>query len=638
MTPSEKSLTQILQIEGNQEHYFIPKYQRPYTWSKDHWDVLLRDIGEDADHFMGSIICVPRLGDACSPGEERYFELIDGQQRLTTLSLLLCALYVKLETLKPDSNESKSDQEDFLLLRSSLSKKLVKEKPKNLLSPSDEPIEQIGKAAYFSRLRPSSQSQNLADYLYVLFEAGLLKNSPYPNNWGNRRIAKCFTYFKQHLPSSIDELRTTIDLVNNLRFIHISVPSQADAYRLFEALNNRGQPLSALDIIKNGLLSKIEHRKHGSIDQAFEQWKEMTDRLTDDDTVQERYLRHFYHAFKHRPEIGIKNIPRATRSTIIRIYEELAKANPEGLLNSLVEGSHYYQMLVDPLNAKISVKRRNIFIELDRIGATPAYQGLLYFLDAEKNKQLENSKTLDEIADFLARYFIRRNITDQPGTNRLDAILSGLIDSCQKEVKAKRQIGANLVIGYLKNNKTDKPADDDTFRDGLLNDLWWYNDGMARYVLCRLDESFNSKENDTDLWKRDDKGRYIWTVEHVLPQTDNLRKDWIEMIAGGDAAKARDIQEKWVNCLGNLTLSGYNSKLSDKPFAIKQQSHEITIAGDKLNIGYKNGLALNNLPFKPNKSGRVKEITLANTKAWSVAEIEARNEAIVNRLMKLLTL
>lgn len=635
MTPSEKSFAQILQIEGNQEHYFIPKYQRPYTWGKDNWDDLLRDIGEDTDHFMGSIICVPRLGDTYSPGEERYFELIDGQQRITTLSLLICAIYTKLTALKPSSDESDSAQDNYLLLRSSLSKKLVKEKPKNQLSPREEPIDQSGKTAYFIRLRPSSQAQNLADYLYVLTDSGLLQSSPYPNNWGNRRIAKCYTYFKQHLPSSAEELKSLIDRVNNLRFIHISVPSQADAYRLFEALNNRGQPLSALDIIKNGLLAKIEHRKHGSIDEAFERWKEMTDRLTDDDTVQERYLRHFYHAFKHLPEIGIKSIPRATRSTIIRIYEELAKANPEALLNKLVESSYYYQMLVDPLNAQNSAKRRKIFIELDRIGATPAYQGLLYFLDAEKNKRLENNKTLDEIADFLARYFIRRNITDQPATNRLDAIFSGLIDLCQKEVKAKRQIKASQVINYFKNYKTDKPADDDRFRNDLLNDLWWYNDWMARYVLCRLDESFGSREYDADLWKRDEKGKYIWTVEHVLPQADNLRKEWIEMIAGGNKDEARDLQEKWVNCLGNLTLSGYNSRLSDKPFPIKQQSHEMTIAGDKLNIGYKNGLALNKIPFKPNGS---KEITLANTKVWTVAEIKARNEAIVNRLIKLFKL
>ena len=61
MTPSEKTLAQILQIEGNQENYFVPKYQRPYVWGQDNWDALLRDLDEDSEHFMGSIICVPRI-------------------------------------------------------------------------------------------------------------------------------------------------------------------------------------------------------------------------------------------------------------------------------------------------------------------------------------------------------------------------------------------------------------------------------------------------------------------------------------------------------------------------------------------------------------------------------------------------
>ena len=526
MTPSEKSLSQILQIEGNQEHYFIPKYQRPYKWGRDNWEDLIRDIGEDTDHFMGSIICVPRVNDASAPGEEKYFELIDGQQRLTTLSLLLCAIYRKLEDLRPSTKESEAVQTAFLLLRSGIAKKLVKEKPANQLSPNDEPVEKFAKTALFTRLRPSTQSQNLSDYLHGLVESGLLKKSPCPNNWGNRRFGKCLAYFDQHIPSDIEGLTKLIEQVNNLRFIHISVPTQSDAYRLFEALNNRGEPLSALDIIKNGLLAKIEQRKIGSIDEAFEQWKEMTDRLTDDEAVQERYLRHFYHAFRHRPEIGVKGIPRATRSTIIRIYEELAKTNPNKLLNGLVEGAHYYQMLVDPEEAKLSAKRRAVFIELDRIGAVPAYQGLLYFLSAEKQGHLENSTTVDEIATFLARYFVRRNITDQPGTNRLDAIFAGLIDACQGLVNKKKKITSEFVVKQFVGNKFDKPSDDKTFREALQDNLWRYNDGMARYVLCRLDESFATREYAPNLWKRDERGKFVWTVEHVLPQTENLRKEW----------------------------------------------------------------------------------------------------------------
>lgn len=639
MTPSEKSLSQIMQIEGNQEHYFIPKYQRPYKWGRDNWDDLIRDIGEDADHFMGSIICVPRTNDTAAPGEEKYFELIDGQQRLTTISLLLCAIYKKLEDYRPTGEDSETVHSEFLLLRNGIAKKLVKEKPIAQLSPNDEPAEKSARAAFFPRLSPSTQSQNLADYLYVLVQCGLLKSSPYPNNWGNRRVAKCFTHFSDHLPSDMDALRSLVEQVNNLRFIHISVPTQSDAYRLFEALNNRGQPLSALDIIKNGLLARIEKQTPGSIDDAFEQWKEMTDLLTDDEAVQERYLRHFYHAFRHKPEINVKGIPRATRSTIIRIYESLAKSAPGKLLTALVDGAKLYQMLVNPEGAKLTAKRRKIFIDLDRIGAAPAYQGLLYFLSAEKDKRVENETTVEEIAAFLARYFVRRNVTDQPSTNRLDAIFSGLIDACQKVLSTGKKITAPFVISNLAGNRTDKPSEDETFKRYLEDNLWRYNDGMARYVLCKLDESYSSREYAPNLWKRDERGRFIWTVEHVLPQTENLRKDWIDMLSSGDKAKATEIQELWCDCLGNLTLSGYNSKLSDKPFATKQASHEMTVAGDTIQIGYKNGLALNNIGFTvPVGAGKAKEATLATSKTWTAREIEARNVAVTNRLLKLFKL
>lgn len=639
MTPSEKSLSQILQIEGNQEHYFIPKYQRPYKWGRDNWDDLIRDIGEDADHFMGSIICVPRTNDTAAPGEEKYFELIDGQQRLTTISLLLCAIYQKLEDSRPTDEDSETVHSDFLLLRNGIAKKLVKEKPIKQLSPNDEPAEKSTKAAFFPRLSPSTQSQNLADYLYVLVQCGLLKSSPYPNNWGNRRVAKCFSHFRDHLPSDMDELRSLVEQVNNLRFIHISVPTQSDAYRLFEALNNRGQPLSALDIIKNGLLARIEKQTHGAIDDAFEQWKEMTDLLTDDEAVQERYLRHFYHAFRHKPEINVKGIPRATRSTIIRIYESLAKSDPVKLLTALVDGAKLYQMLVNPEEAKLSAKRRKILIDLDRIGAAPAYQGLLYFLSAEKDRQVENEVTVDEIAGYLARYFVRRNVTDQPGTNRLDAIFSGLIEACQNVISKGKKITASFVIAHLTNNKTDKPSDDEAFREYLEDNLWRYNDGMARYVLCKLDESYSSREYAPNLWKRDERGRFVWTVEHVLPQTGNLRKEWVDMLTGGDLIKANEIQESWGDCLGNLTLSGYNSKLSDKPFTTKQTSHEMTIAGDTINIGYKNGLALNTLSFRvPGMRGKGKEVALSSSKTWTATEIEARNVAITEKLLKIFKL
>lgn len=251
--------------------------------------------------------------------------------------------------------------------------------------------------------------------------------------------------------------------------------------------------------------------------------------------------------------------------------------------------------------------------------------------------QLEETSGAEVMRKALEHYFAA---SEQAALlDDLRGNLLARLEACQGVVDKKHKISAEFVVKQITGNKVDKPADDKTFREALRDNLWRYNDGMARYVLCRLDESFATREYAPNLWKRDERGKFIWTVEHVLPQTDNLRKEWIEMIAGGDKDKAREIQEAWVDCLGNLTLSGYNSKLSDKPFPLKQASNEMTIAGDRLNIGYKNGLALNSLPFKvPNESGKTEEALLSTTKGWTAREIEARNEAITDRLMKLFKL
>ena len=176
MTPSEKALAQILQIEGNQENYFVPKYQRPYVWKKEQWEDLLRDLEEDEGHFMGSIICVPRISEDISPGERFQFEIIDGQQRLTTIIIMLCALYKKLEDCRPGQSSPEQDHDVWKTVRSSVLRKLISEKL-GKLSPVEEPLEKEGKKAYFARVLPSAQGQNRDDYRAVLRECGALKKS-----------------------------------------------------------------------------------------------------------------------------------------------------------------------------------------------------------------------------------------------------------------------------------------------------------------------------------------------------------------------------------------------------------------------------------------------------------------------------
>ncbi len=124
----------------------------------------------------------------------------------------------------------------------------------------------------------------------------------------------------------------------------------------------------------------------------------------------------------------------------------------------------------------------------------------------------------------------------------------------------------------------------------------------------------------------------MWTVEHIFPQGENIPQCWIDMIADGDKKKAEEIREEWLHCLGNLTLSGYNSKLSNSSFEDKQNLHEDKkFLGHKINIGYKNGLSLNNFLFSVNKE----ETNLARVDKWTETSIKKRNNAMVDVLLKI---
>ena len=155
---------------------------------------------------------------------------------------------------------------------------------------------------------------------------------------------------------------------------------------------------------------------------------------------------------------------------------------------------------------------------------------------------------------------------------------------------------------------------------------------MGRFVLSKIDEISHSREYKPDLWARNEKGLLVWTVEHIFPQGENIPQCWIDMIADGDKNKAEEIHENWVHCLGNLTLSGYNSKLSNASFEDKQNLHENKkFLGHKINIGYKNGLSLNNLSF----SVGGEETSLAKIDKWTETSIEERNGAMVDVLIKI---
>jgi uncharacterized protein with ParB-like and HNH nuclease domain len=629
MNATDPSLANILQIQGNLEHYHVPKYQREYTWGRTEWEQLLTDIEEnEPSYFMGSIICIDESHEL-GPGESRIYELVDGQQRLTTLSLLLMSIYSALLKLEPalieDNNEE--DLEELKLTLSNIRKQLIHKK--NRINKTENGSFKEKDKFCFLRVQPSTQKSNYNDYLHILLELGLITGNFTSKFCGNRRIYKAYNYFNEHIPTTLQELNELIHKINSLKFIHIAVSSSSDAFTLFESLNNRGVPLSVMDIIKNKMLASLEKQHEMNIDDAYDEWQGLLE-LLPEYQEQERFLRHYYNAFKVDSEKKIEKYNRATKSNLIKIYEQFIKKNAKNLFDDLTEKATIYNYFIQPENYPDNLQTKAI-IDLKRIGSAPSYLLLLYLYNLDAKLFVNKDKALEEVLTFLVKYYIRRNITDFPSTRDLDAINIEVIENCQKIINEEKKLHSTDVIDFLVKGK-GKPADITKLKDGLENNLFYYNSGMARYVLAKLDEVTHSREYKPDLWARNEKGLLVWTVEHIFPQGTNIPKSWIDSIAGGDKLKAQQIQEKWVHSLGNLTLSGYNSQLSNADFVTKQDLHENKkFLGYKINIGYKNGLSLNNIEFKY----KGKTTNLSEINEWTEDAIKARNNIIVTTLLKM---
>lgn len=577
--------------------FFIPKYQREYVWGGSNWDALFNDLDESpSGHFLGSIICVNTQQDGMASGR---LELIDGQQRFTTISLLFCALYDKLKS-NPDPDD------DFNVEMINLKNRI------------------FIKADNQWRFEPSEQMQNKADFQKVLSDL-FPKLVTVPKglaNFGNRRIAKAYKYFRERLlPLNIDQALALLEKLKSSILVKIEVQSHSDAFMLFESINNRGIPLSAIDIIKNNLLAELDKRPDYGIDRAFDEWKDLID-LLPDPVVQERFLRQLYNVFKYLKQVTVKGCTRATRSNLITIYDVLLRKRPVWLFHQLQTQGKTYSALVNPTAAKMEWGENTAddLQSLQRLGAAPAYSFLLWVSQVAQNQKWNGSKAMSEIATLLTKWFFWRNLTDMPPTRELDPMFMELISELLKHLR--RELIANLedFVRLANNWLVGRLASEDVCDSRLRGDVYLENYEATRFMLCKLEESHQTRENKRDLWAYDSNSRPVFTVEHILPQTDNLAPGWVVMLEleGGNTADA--IRQRCTHKLGNLTLSGYNPNLGTMEF-IKKRDRQ-NDKGDF--IGYRNGLYLN--------------ADLASCIQWNEAAITTRTDNMLKEVKSILSL
>lgn len=613
---------------GAREHYHVPKYQREYTWGKRNWDALVQDIADnDPGYFMGAIIVVRDSEDDVH-GCQIIYEVIDGQQRLTTLSIFMLALYERLlqcrENAVFEDEEERSDFENCLAgLRNKMVLKVRAED--DLTEPHHRGWLEKGKYCYL-RVHPSTQKENFDDYRHAMGQVGLVAPTKLPPRFGNRRISRGLNFFRENMPADIQSAMSLLAKINQLQFVFISVGSQADAFTLFETLNNRGVPLSAIDIVKNKMLAEMQRQHQTSVDESFEQWQQIVDNIEDTEE-QERFLRQFYNANHWDDAIRVSGISRANKAKIIAIYEKVISRNPRLLFERLCESAEHYGSLIAPEEYDLDRDIQSALADVQRINAAPSYQLLLYLFTRDQALFADEDFLLRAI-NLIRKFYVRRNVTDFPNTSALDQVHVDTIAACQSQIATTGYLTYEFLQFQVLAKERYSPLSD--FRDALKGYLYYENAGMARYLLIKLDEQFAHREYTPDLWARNAKDKYIWTIEHILPQTDAISVAWANDLAGGDLEKAMELHEEHVDRLGNLTLSAYNAKLAKASFAKKQAlSGDKRVAGQQVAIGYKNKLALNSLEFDCGGA----TTSLADTTTWNAELIEARTDRMADLLI-----
>ena len=608
INPQKYPISQLLDPESK-VIFEIPKYQREYTWSNKHWQELFDDLMENAEgYYLGSIICINSTkGTINSP----KYEVVDGQQRLITLSLFLAALYsILTEKIKVDGNDAEKYK-----LNDDQKADVLQLKRKLIVKGEQSSIKVI----------PQIQNNNHDDYLGILSEIHILEPGySMPKYAGLRKICKAYTYFKTRISevvntseNQVEALFKIVDSINSAIIVMIEVTNHADAYTLFESLNDRGTPLTAVDLIKNLLLAKLDATDGSTIDYAFTRWKEVVDDLGDDYAVQERFFRQNYNAFRkllNKPFIKEdRQYPLgtiATRSTLLDIYEKIVTKNPNGFLQMITENAKIYASIILNKEEGLTKELRDGYEDLQRVQGAPSYLLLLYLVKNLNKLGLVESDII-KICKLLTNFFVRRNITDTPPTRDLTNIFMSFIETIEKD-----NYKGSTVYEKLRDTLVRYSASDSLFEEKLRGPVYEENTGAVRFILCMIAQQGMTVETTKDLWKRYEKSKqYVWTIEHIFPQGQNIPDCWVNMIAGGDVDKAKEYQAKYVHTFGNLTITGYNSALSNKSFQEKKERRD----SNKAPIGYLNGLNLN--------------ADVCDKDKWTIEAIQDRTDRLVGQIL-----
>lgn len=526
MKATEANLLTFLQ---KSPQFAIPIYQRNYSWTatqcRQLWSDLLR-AGRSASiaaHFIGAVVYVKRSQDNVVAQEPLM--VIDGQQRLTTSTLLIAALAKHFESA------SKGE-----LLEAFSTKKL---RNYYLLNPYED-----GERHYKLILSDADKATWLA----------IVNSAPMPPD-ASSRIVENYELFQNLINAHQGELEAICKGIAKLVIVDVSLDrSQDNPQLIFESMNSTGLELSQADLIRNYILMGLEPKLQTELYTAY--WRPMEKAFG-----QTAYVVHFDAFMRHYLTAKTGEIPNVREVyTAFKVFAASFKGDTKSLLADIHGYATYYCAMA--LGAEHDLALKQAFHDLRELKVDVAYP---FMLDVYQNFS-QGRLTVDEvltIVRLVESYVFRRAICAIP-TNSLNKTFAGLSRTLQKERYVESVKAAFLLLPSYRRF----PGDEEFRRDIKLRDL--YNFRSRSYWLRRL-ENHGRKER---VVVED------YSIEHILPQNVALSPEW-QAELGADWSR---VQQTWLHTLGNLTLTGYNSEYSDHGFAYKRD--QITSKEGK-KIGFK---------------------------------------------------
>ncbi|GLY74092.1 DUF262 domain-containing protein [Actinoallomurus iriomotensis] len=517
------SETTLRKLVGGEKQFLVPLFQRPYAWTSKQFEPLWSDVVTQADalahgharaHFLGSVVLAPSPQMTSSLGQ---WIVVDGQQRLTTLLLLLCAIRDH-QTAEDASHRDRINE-------------------LHLINKWKQ-----GDTRY--RLLPTQVNRDA----FKACVDGVIDDRV------SGAIGSAYQFFRSKLvtaddpadPHDIERIESAV--LDRLSLVEIIVERDDNAFRIFESLNNTGMRLSQVDLIRNYVFMMLpttgEH--------VYETYWLPLQRLLDNDTKAMEQLMYLVLVLQRGEDAAYNDIYRGHQELLHEAAGD--EAEIERYVAELARRGRHLHVILNPeteADRRISASLRF----LNEWQASTAYPAIMRLLELRDGGDATDDD-LTESLRYIESFLVRRLITGVP-TNNLNRVFQRLPSQLNRDDPIAETVRSKLSPARLY-----WPTDRELREAIRTKQFYWQGRGpQKKLVLRRLADTYRSPEM-VDL------AHTNITIEHILPQ--HLTDEWRRELSR-DSEEPAMLHRELVHTLGNLTLTGYNPSLGDLPFASKRE-------------------------------------------------------------------